>query len=129
MLPGKSPRILDVAHNPHAARVLAENLRATPLSGRNIAVFAMLRDKDIAGVVYAMRDQIDLWVVAGIHATRGAMASELLHVLEAQGLNDRAVAFDSVKEAYRHACDEAMDGDRIIAFGSFYTVAEAMKAG
>lgn len=128
VLPGRPQKILDVAHNPHAARALAGNLRAMPPAGKNIAVFAMLRDKDIAGVVRAIREQIDLWLVAGIGQPRGASADELLRVLTGLGLASRARVFPTVAEAYRNACDLAAVDDKIIVFGSFYTVAEAITA-
>lgn len=128
VLPGRPQRIFDVAHNPHAARALAENLRAMPPAGKVIAVFAMLRDKDIAGVVRAMQGQVDRWLVAGIGQPRGASSEELLRVLEQEGLAQRAEAFPSVAEAYRHACAKAVEDDKILIFGSFYTVAEAMQS-
>ncbi|MDP2878402.1 MAG: bifunctional tetrahydrofolate synthase/dihydrofolate synthase [Sulfuricella sp.] len=128
VLPGRPQRIFDVAHNPHAARALAENLRAMPPAGKTFAVFAMLRDKDIAGVVRAMKEQVDLWLIAGIGQPRGASAEELLRVLEQEGWSQRAEAFPSVAEAYRHACAKATEDDKILVFGSFYTVAEAMKS-
>jgi dihydrofolate synthase/folylpolyglutamate synthase len=127
VLPGRPQRIFDVAHNPHAARALADNLRAMPPTGKVIAVFAMLRDKDIAGVVRAMKEQVDLWLVAGIGLPRGAGAGELLRVMEQEGLAQRAEAFTSVAEAYRDACAKAAEDDKILVFGSFYTVAEAMR--
>ncbi|MEN6629674.1 MAG: cyanophycin synthetase, partial [Sulfuricella sp.] len=132
VLPGWPQRIFDVAHNPHAARALAANLRAMPPTGKTIAVFAMLRDKDIAGVVRAMKDRIDLWLIAGIDQARGASADEVLGVLAQEGLAKKAEVFASVADAYRHACDKAAEDDKILVFGSFHTVAEAMtsvKAG
>jgi dihydrofolate synthase/folylpolyglutamate synthase len=126
VLPGRPQRIFDVAHNPHAAKALAENLRAMPPTGKIFAVFAMLRDKDIAGVVRAMKEQVDLWLVAGIGQPRGASAEVLLRVLEQEGLEKGAEAFPSVADAYRHACAKAAEDDKIVVFGSFYTVAEAM---
>ena len=128
VLPGRPQRIFDVAHNPHAVRAFAANLRAMPPVGRNIAVFAMLHDKDIAGVVREIKDQIDLWLVAGIGQPRGASAEELQRVLVNQGLAPRVEIFQTVAEAFRHACDKAAVDDKILIFGSFYTVAEAMTA-
>ena len=132
VLPGRPQRIFDVAHNPHAAKALAGNLRAMPPTGKIFAVFAMLHDKDIAGVVRAMKEQVDLWLVAGIGHLRGASADEMLRVMEREGLVQRAEAFPSVADAYSHACAKATEDDKILVFGSFYTVAEAMtsaKAG
>ncbi|MFA7240912.1 MAG: bifunctional tetrahydrofolate synthase/dihydrofolate synthase [Sulfuricellaceae bacterium] len=127
VLPGKPQVVLDVAHNPHAAAALAGNLAAMPPAGRTIAVFAMLRDKDIAGVVQALSATIDLWLVAGIDQPRGAGSGELLAVLRGQGLAARALPFADVVAAYRHACNMAGDDDRIAAFGSFYTVADVLR--
>lgn len=127
VLPGRPQVILDVAHNPHAAAALAANLRGMPPSGRTLAVFAMLRDKDIAGVVQCLRDAVDVWLITGIAEPRGASAEELLAVLEGEGLAGRVQCFDNVAAAYRHACNMAGVDDRIAAFGSFYTVADVLS--
>lgn len=127
VLPGRPQTILDVAHNPHAAAVLAANLRAMPPAGKTIAVFAMLHDKDIAGVVRELRDAVDVWLLAGIAQPRGASADELMAVLRELGLAERASCFGDVAAAYRCARDMAGDDDRIAAFGSFYTVADALN--
>lgn len=127
VLPGQPQRIFDVAHNPHAARALASNLRAMPPAGRTIAVFAMLNDKDNAGVIAAMRDQVDLWLVAGIDAPRGASAGQLLAILQAQIPGVKAETFADAAAAYRHAYEIAAQNDRIMVFGSFYTVAAGLE--
>ena len=126
-IPGKPSLILDVAHNPHAARSLAKNLAALPPCSKTYAVCAMLKDKDMAGVVAALKSQVDVWLVAGIDAPRGASADELGQVL----LNAHAgegLRFPTVTEALHHAYNQAGENDRIVAFGSFYTVAEVMRA-
>jgi dihydrofolate synthase/folylpolyglutamate synthase len=127
VLPGRTQLILDVAHNPHAAAALAANLRSMPPAGKTFAVFAMLRDKDIAGVVQNLRDTVDVWLAAGIDQPRGASSDALLAVLRDQGLGDKALPFADVAAAYRHACNMAGDGDRIAAFGSFHTVADVLS--
>lgn len=127
-VPGRPQRILDVAHNPHAARSLAQNLSGLPPCPRTFAVFAMLKDKDIAGVAIAMNPHIDTWLVAGIAAPRGASAQELDDVLQLAGVRGAVVPFPDIAAAIAHACDVADDDDRIAIFGSFYTVAEAMLA-
>ena len=128
VLPGRPMIILDVAHNPHAARSLAKNLASMPPGGISYAVFAMLKDKDMAGVIQALNLHIDIWLVAGINAPRGAAADELAQVLQHEGVFGKIQTFASVTDAVNHACKEADENDRIIAFGSFYTVAEAMRA-
>lgn len=115
--------ILDVAHNPHAARALAANLRQVGQGGRTIAVFAMLADKDIRGVVAELSDVVDLWLVSGIDHPRGMDAAAM-----AAHLADAAYeVFPDIAAAYRHACQIAGEDDRIAAFGSFHTVAEVMQ--
>jgi dihydrofolate synthase/folylpolyglutamate synthase len=128
VLPGRPMLIFDVAHNPHAANSLAKNLLSMPPSRQTFAVCAMLKDKDIAGVVRTLNPHIDKWLVGSIDAPRGATAEELVHVLEQEGVIGEVQAFNTVTEALNHACKEAGENDRIITFGSFYTVAEAMRA-
>ena len=125
-VPGRPQLILDVAHNPHAARSLAQNLANLP-PARTFAVFAMLKDKDMAGVVAALDAQIDVWLVAGIDAPRGATAAELAQVLAEQGVRGEVVTCPSIAQALREASNRAGENDRIAALGSFYTVAEVMR--
>ena len=128
VIPGRPQLILDVAHNPHAARSLAQNLAGLPPCPHTFAVFAMLRDKDMAGVAAALDPLVDTWLVAGIAAPRGAAAGELAQVLQNTGVRGDIQTFDNVGEALRYAYNAAGENDRIAAFGSFYTVAEAMAA-
>jgi dihydrofolate synthase/folylpolyglutamate synthase len=121
--------ILDVAHNPHAAKSLAENLRNSACEGRTLAVFAMLADKDIHGVVSVVENEIDAWYLADIHIARGAKAHELLEVLIQYNNKKPVNLFEGVAEALKSACKDADINDRIIVFGSFYTVADAIANG
>lgn len=122
---GQSPlRILDVAHNPHAARALAANLADLPPGGRVIAVCAMLADKDVAAVVQVMQPHIQQWHGAGLDVPRGLDAAGLAGFLQAAGCTFASHA--SVREAWRAACLQAGPADTILAFGSFHTVAEVM---
>ncbi len=125
-VPGKPQLILDVAHNPHAARSLAQNLANLP-PAKTFAVFAMLKDKDMAGVVQALDAQVDVWLVAGIDAPRGATAQELIEVLKEAQLQGELVCCESIENALDEASKRAGENDRIAAFGSFYTVAEVMQ--
>ncbi|MBI1174688.1 MAG: bifunctional tetrahydrofolate synthase/dihydrofolate synthase [Sideroxydans sp.] len=128
VLPGRPQIILDVAHNPQAAHSLAKNLAAMPPSGKTFAVFAMLKDKDMAGVVRELKDHVDVWLAAGIDAPRGASAAELVQVLRTERVQGEIMAFASVAEMLQHACNAAAENDRIVAFGSFYTVADVMRS-
>lgn len=120
--------VVDVAHNPHAARGLAGNLGKNKVSGRTVAVFAMLADKDMAGVVEAVHGEIDEWLVAGIDQPRGATASHLAGIVRLHAHGRVVAEFDRVTDALAHACRSTVENDRIVAFGSFYTVADVLRA-
>ncbi len=125
-LPGSPAVILDVAHNPHAAQALAANLAATAKSDHTIAVFSMLRDKDIAGVVNAVKSRITRWHVASAGGPRAASADELAAVLAAEHVTGEVTQFADVAAAWRGACQIATRNDKIIVFGSFLTVGAVM---
>jgi dihydrofolate synthase / folylpolyglutamate synthase len=123
-----APRvILDVAHNPHAAAALAANLNAQANAGRTLAVFAMLADKDIRGVVAAVHTTVHAWYLADIPQVRGAKAVQLQHALNEVAPEAAVHVYPTVLEAYRQACIDAGENDRIIVFGSFFTVADVMQ--
>jgi dihydrofolate synthase/folylpolyglutamate synthase len=128
VLPGRPTVILDVAHNPAAATALARNLARMPRGGRTFAVFAMLKDKDVRGVIDALKPRIDEWLLSGIDDARGADAGFLREELARAGVFDHVYVCDTTAEAYRSACDRAGQDDRIVAFGSFHTVAAVMTA-
>ncbi len=126
---GQPDVILDVAHNPHAARGLAENLRRSAYrQGKTIAVFAMLSDKDIAGVLRAVGHEIDEWHVAGIPQPRGLAHDKLAGLVREVLPQAQVSTAVTVGEAFAQACRSAGENDRIVAFGSFYTVADVLRA-
>jgi dihydrofolate synthase/folylpolyglutamate synthase len=112
--------ILDVAHNPQAAEMLFNNLAQRPTIGRTLAVFGMLKDKDIASVVRLINPQVDVWYLAPIEEKRGAHLEDL-HQALAQSRGELKDCH-SVAEAFTRACQEAQPQDRILVFGSFVTV-------
>ncbi|HBV20624.1 MAG TPA: bifunctional tetrahydrofolate synthase/dihydrofolate synthase [Nitrosomonas sp.] len=117
--------ILDVAHNPAAAHALAKNLEITRPSGKTFAVFAMLQDKDIYGVMQELAHHIDIWLLSSIDAPRGANAGELLQNLYKLKITRESHSihkFEDIESAYAFACEQADKNDRICVFGSFYTV-------
>ena len=126
VLPGRPSVVLDVAHNPHAARALARGLGEMGYCERTIAVFAMLADKDIAGVIDAVSPRVDLWHVATVANERAASAAQLAESLDARGLGDRTRVFATVALAHDAALREAGPNDRILVFGSFHTVADVL---
>lgn len=125
VVPGRPATVLDVAHNPHAARALAANLAAMKCSGRTFCVFAMLGDKDISGVASAVAPAISHWYIAGLDAPRGADVAEIERALARAGIT-AFTRCTNVADAYAQACDRAVEDDRILVFGSFYTVASVV---
>jgi dihydrofolate synthase / folylpolyglutamate synthase len=122
VLPGRPQLILDVAHNVEAAKTLAENLAVSGFAPETIAVCGMLRDKDIGGVLRAMAPRITRWHLASLQGPRAATADELaVHLGEAS-----VEKFSSPSEALAAALERAGEGDKIVVFGSFLTVGEAM---
>jgi dihydrofolate synthase / folylpolyglutamate synthase len=126
VLAGRPQIVLDVAHNPEAASVLAENLATSGYARETIAVFGMLRDKDIAGVVRAVAPAITRWHLAALAGTRGTSAEELARIVREAGGAGPLVQYENVAAALQAAQSEARENDKIIVFGSFLTVAAAM---
>jgi dihydrofolate synthase/folylpolyglutamate synthase len=128
VLPGKPAVVLDVAHNPHAAAVLAQNLDNMGFFPRTLAVFGMLRDKDVGGVLDKVAGRIDRWYLGATRGARGFTGDEALRALRARQPGAEATAFDSIAAAFDAAQRDAEADDRIVVFGSFLTVAEVMRA-
>ena len=129
VLPGQPVIVLDVAHNPEAVGVLAENLGAMRFHPRTIAVFAIMADKDIDGVIAAVRGRVERWLVATLPPPRGATAEQLGQRLETAGVAANTIErFYTPDAAYAAAREMATEADRIIVFGSFLTVAAALAA-
>ena len=125
-LPGRPAVVLDVAHNPHAARALAEGLGDMGFFENTLAVFGILADKDIGGVVDAMAHRVDRWFVAAPASERAASAADVAKVLQERGAAARS--FATIGAALEEARRQAGPNDRIVVFGSFYTVADALRS-
>ena len=123
--PGGPQWILDVAHNPDAARVLARNLRDMPGAGRSLAVCGILADKDAAGIAAALRDCFDAWWLTSTEGARGISARMLANRIG--GLSAPVVIADHIAGACAAASAAAGPTDRIVVFGSFHTVGPALE--
>ncbi len=129
-LSSKPEVILDVAHNPNAAHALSNSLSDMGGYQKTYAVFAILNDKDIDGVVQALVPEIDVWLITGINSSRGASSDEIVRVLENKGINNidgSILNFPDPVAAYVFACKHSTINDRICVFGSFYVVGSVME--
>jgi len=136
VLPGRPTIILDVAHNPHAAATLAQNLDNMGFHPYTYAVFGIMQDKDIDAVIAQMKGRVDHWCVTDLAGERAATAQQLCEKLLAAGVvaseekdaQCTIKGFSSPEEAFADAMNRAGENDRIVVFGSFLTVAGVMHA-
>ncbi len=132
VLPGQPTVILDVAHNPHAASTLAQGLDKMGYHPYTYAVFGAMSDKDIEGVIKPLLEIVDFWYCVDLPTPRASNAIALAQKLEGMGIPVKNGAdggiecFPDPAAAYQKAMSKAGEGDRIVVFGSFYTVAGVM---
>nr|WP_162583656.1 bifunctional tetrahydrofolate synthase/dihydrofolate synthase [Variovorax sp. PBS-H4] len=131
IVPGEPALVLDVAHNPHAVAALAENLDAMGFYPTTHGVFGVMADKDLAPMFARIGPLIDRWYFTDLPTARAAKAADLLAQWRAQ--NTRADASASAHaapmEALQAAIDRADPADRIVVFGSFFTVGGVLEHG
>jgi dihydrofolate synthase/folylpolyglutamate synthase len=136
VLPGRPTVILDVAHNPHAAAALAQNLGNMGFHPYTFAVFGAMADKDIDGIIAQMKPHVDHWCVTDLPLPRAAGAVDIAAKLSEAGVDGGGAAdaehsiatFASPADAYANARSRAGENDRIAVFGSFLTVAGVIAA-
>jgi len=116
--------VLDVGHNPQAARYLRDCVRARP--GRWNAVFSALADKDIVQVVSTLAGDIEQWYCAPLNVERAATVDQLRTAFAAAGVT-RVVFFESLADALSTAMGDVGEESQLLAFGSFFTVAQTWQ--
>ncbi len=124
---GPAEYILDVAHNPQAARELARILAARPVAGETHVLIGMLKDKDIEGIFRALLPVADSWHLTGLPPPRGANAEDLAAHLNAVARAPKARTYACVEDAARALRGSARAGDRVLVVGSFLTVAAMLR--
>jgi dihydrofolate synthase/folylpolyglutamate synthase len=136
IVPGQPTLVLDVAHNPHSVAALAANLDAMGFFPRTHAVFGAMADKDVASMLTKMVPLVDAWYLSDLPTGRAASAQSLAQQIEPLvRLRPASVGAASVHtaadpaEALRLAVAEADAADRIVVFGSFYTVGGVLQQG
>ncbi|MGL4858708.1 MAG: glutamate ligase domain-containing protein, partial [Enterobacteriaceae bacterium] len=125
----ESPRlIVDVAHNPHAAAYLAQQLQNLPArSGKLRAVMGILSDKDVTGVVAQLQPLVECWYCASLKGAVGGAGAPGLLAEELAAYVPDAQLFDSVSLAWQQAMQDAGPEDTIVVFGSFHIVAAVLN--
>ena len=127
IIPGEVQKVLDVAHNPQAARALAGNLCLIPCVGKTHILIGMLKDKDHRGVLKPLNAVADSWNIVSLAGQRGTPAPALMAELKSLGVSQPVRAFAAVKPALARLGRAARPGDRIVITGSFITVGEALR--
>ena len=131
IIPGTPTLVLDVAHNPHSVAALTENLDAMGFYPCTHAVFGAMADKDLGLMLTRVGPLIDKWYFTDLPTPRAAAGTDLQ--ARWQALNTRpdasAQAFTAPEQALRAAVEAADPADRIVVFGSFYTVGGILKSG
>src|SRR5471032_2981900 len=131
VLPGRPSVILDVAHNPHAASALNQNLGNMGFHPYTYAVFGSMHDKDIDGEIASMSEHVDHWCLRNLPSPLAASAWELaakVQIVQEEKAERTINIFDDPAAAYANAISRAGENDRIVVFGSFLTVAGVMAA-
>lgn len=135
IVPGQPVLVLDVAHNPHAVATLTANLDVMGFYPTTHAVFGAMQDKDITSMLRKIGPLIDRWYFTDLPVPRAEKASELLNrwqalQLLAQRPREVPVAtFADPLAALDAAIKAAEPTDRIVVFGSFFTVSAVLANG
>lgn len=118
--------ILDVAHNPESANLLADNLRKQPSAAKIIAVVGMVKEKDIAGTLQPMLAIVDQWLVGTINSPRAASGEFIAQKLQNFGIDNFNV-LPTIGLAFDQAIADASQAALIVVFGSFFTVSAVLS--
>ena len=131
IVPGQPTLVLDVAHNPHSVAALAENLDAMGFYPCTHAVFGAMADKDLTPMLSRMSAMVDQWYFTDLPIARAAKGVDLMAQWQgSEGRKDVTATHHESPEAALTAAIAAADpADRIVIFGSFYTVGGILKAG
>jgi dihydrofolate synthase / folylpolyglutamate synthase len=133
IIAGQPTLVLDVAHNPHAAAALAQNLDQMGFFPRTHAIFGGMADKDLAAILAKLAPLVDHWHFCDLPLPRAATAASLETVyrsLSAKAPGPVSITcHDGPSSALAAALGAANPADRIVVFGSFLTVGGVLKNG
>ncbi len=131
VVPGQPALVLDVAHNPHSVAALALNLDAMGFYPTTHAVFGAMADKDLTPMLQRMDPLVDRWYFTDLPTPRAASGAALQAAWQAVTKRTDAVSavFSTPLDALHAAAAKAQAADRIVVFGSFYTVGGVLEHG
>ena len=128
VIPGPPDLVLDVAHNPDAAKVLANNLGHLPFAHTQHGILGMMADKDLVGVLAPLVKAVNRWYLTPLDNVRSATVDQLRETLQDLGVKEAQIeTYENPRSAYVAARKNATESDRIVAFGSFLTVADVLQ--
>jgi dihydrofolate synthase / folylpolyglutamate synthase len=132
IVPGTPTLVLDVAHNPHSVAALTENLDAMGYYPTTHAVFGAMADKDLGAMLERIAPLIDRWHLTDLPLPRASTAAALAEALKAHPATAKSTVAGchaSPMEALQAAVSHADPADRIVVFGSFFTVGGVLQDG
>lgn len=116
---------IDVAHNPHAAENLAHWLENNPITGKTYVIFSILADKDIHGVIQALKDKVDEWHLFPLDSPRAASLAKLQSAFVGANMRNFQV-YSDINQAWKTLTVQTVSTDRVVIFGSFLVVSKAL---
>jgi dihydrofolate synthase/folylpolyglutamate synthase len=127
LIAGEIPVLLDVGHNPQAVKTLVDYLQSAFPAVKIHAVFAMMKDKDILGVLSVMRDQVATWYLAPLKNPRAAGEDLIKNYFQQVEITQVQGGFADFSAAFNAARNNAQPGELILIFGSFFLVSEYLS--
>jgi len=120
------PVLLDVGHNPQAVRTLVEYLHEYFPNNRVHAIFSMMKDKDIAGVIDIMKPVISQWFFAPLTNPRAVSELAMREIFSQKSLTNVSFGYSGFAEAFSAAKNQSQKGDLLLVFGSFFLVSDCL---
>lgn len=120
--------LIDVAHNPHAAKQLADYLQQHPYNGKTVALFSVFKDKDLTGIITPFKALIDQWYITSLETSRGQTAAEIKSKLSKLDINNTTIVSNDFKKAMQDVKNALKCQDRLVVFGSFLLVSGVLES-
>lgn len=121
---GNRQVLLDVAHNPHAVRALADSLRKVFPDRKMVAIFSIMSNKDIEGVLAELQKQIVGWYIFSLDMSRAASEAKIIQAFNNCSISKYRYGFENFQDVLKAAKDESGEDDLIVIFGSFFLAAK-----